>query len=81
MKHINNLLKARPSPLDVGSGSLPNCRYPECTAYKPEGGNHQRQKPPFQLPTRARGLRTTGKRFLKMSKGTVFFDTRLYIVF
>lgn len=42
MKHINNLLKAGLSPLDVGNDSalLSSCRYPECTAYKLEGGNH-----------------------------------------
>lgn len=46
------------------------CRFPEHTAYKPDGGDHMNERQPLQLPTHARARRTTEKRLLKMFSGT-----------
>lgn len=45
------------------SAFLPCCRFSECTTYKLEGGNHLNEKQSLQLPTQARAVRTTEKRF------------------
>lgn len=52
------------------SALLSCCRFPECTDYKLEGGNHMNWKQPLQLPTQARARRTTEKRLFLMFKCT-----------